>query len=104
MATGRGRRISVDGHTFKNEIDYRKYLGVRQLVSDGRLTGLEIYPKFPLVVRGSRVDVFEATFKFHDDRKREWRVVLVGASVSKAIQMKVHLFETLYEMPVERWA
>jgi len=30
-------------------------------VSDGRLTGLEIYPKFPLVVRGACVDTFEAT-------------------------------------------
>lgn len=94
----------MDGHSFKNEVDYRKYLGVRRLVSDGRLTGLEIYPKFPLVVRGACVDTFEATFKFHDARKGEWRVVLVGASISKPLQTKVHLFETLYEMPVERWA
>ncbi len=104
MATCRGRRISVDGHSFKNEIDYRKYLGVKQLVSDGRLTGLEIYPKFPLVVRGAKVDVFEATFKFYDNRKKDWRVVLVGANISKPLQTKVHFFETLYEMIVERWA
>ena len=73
-------------------------------MSDGRLTGLEIYPKFPLVVRGARVDTFEATFKFHDSRKGEWRVVLVGASISKPLQTKVHLFETLYDIHVERWA
>lgn len=94
----------MDGHAFKNETDYRKYLGIKQLVADGRLSRLEIYPRYPLVVRDVQVDTFEPTFRFYDHLKQTWRIVLVGANLGKPMKMKMHLFETLYEMPVERWA
>ena len=104
MATRRRRRISVDGHAFKSEVDYRKYLGLQEFIADGRLSQLEIYPVYPLVVRDVEVDHFEPTFRFYDHKKKRWRIILVGASINKALQIKVHLFETLYDIEVERWA
>jgi hypothetical protein len=100
----RGRRVCVDGHAFKNELEYRKYKGVIGLVQKQRLSDLRVHPKYPLRVNGELVGHFDATFEFYDEKERRTRVILVGAAHSPAVRMKLKLFETLNEVTVELWA
>jgi hypothetical protein len=100
----RGRRVCVDGHAFKNEVEYRKYRGVIEHVKTHRLSNLRVHPKYPLKVNGEMVGYFEATFEFYDEKERRTRVILVGAAHSPAVRMKLQLFEALNEVTVERWA
>lgn len=97
-------KISIHGYTFKNENEYRRYMGILGLVKEGRLSELDVNPKYDLIVNEQLIDSYCPTFIFKDVAKNQYRYIQVnGVSNNPALEMKIRLFSVLYEVEVERW-
>lgn len=97
-------RIRVDGHLFGNEHEYKRYLGITALVKSGRLKNLEVKPKFPLIVNDSLIDHYIPSFQFFDPIKNQDRFIQVmSGAVNPMLEIRIRLFEALYNHTVERW-
>lgn len=99
-------KISIDGYKFKNEMEYRRYRGILELVKEGRLKDFSVYPDYPLVVNEVQVDIFTPTFYFYDPIKDKKRVIQVmsSATVNSLLELRIKLFEALFLIHVERWS
>lgn len=99
-------KISIDGYKFKNEIEYRRYRGILELVKEGRLKKLTVYPEYPLIVNDIKVDVFIPTFSFYDPVKEKARIIqVISSAVSNPLlELRIKLFEALFPIQVERWS
>ncbi len=97
-------KISIDGHQFKNENEYRRYRGVLELVKEGRLTQLEVNPEYLLVVNDVWIESYSPTFRFYDPIKKEYRTIQVnGTHHNPNLELKIKLYQVLFETEVERW-
>lgn len=97
-------RISIDGYKFSNEHEYKRYLGLMELIKSGRLEKLYVKEKYPLVVNEIEVDSYSPTFKFYDPAKNEERFVQVMSGITnQLLELRIKLFEALYVCHVERW-
>lgn len=99
-----GQRIDVDGYSFRNERELQLYWGILKLVKDGRVSELEVHPKYPLTVNQKLIGHYQPTFRFLDRIRDEERFVQVVAGNNPFRDFKKALFEAVYEMPVEDWA
>jgi hypothetical protein len=93
-------KISYQGYRFNNEMEYRKYLGIMELIKVGRLKDLEVHPTFELVVNGYEIGSYTPSFTFYDPVKDQKRVVHVGLPSN---EIKAKLFHALYGVAVENW-
>ncbi len=97
-------KISIDGYHFNNEHEYKRYLGILELVKSGRLKDFDVKPACMLSVNDIVVDVYSPTFRFYDNEKKELRHVQVQSGAANSfLELKIRLFEALYEVHVERW-
>lgn len=98
-------KLWIEGHTFNNEREYRRYCGLRELAKEGRIDKLEVYPEFPLEVKGKLIAQYTPTFFFLDCSKNAYRVIQIkGKANNPFLELKVRLFEALFpEWTVEWW-
>lgn len=97
-------KISIDGHQFKNENEYRRYRGVLELVKEGRLKELEVNPEYLLVVNDVVIESYTPTFRFYDPVRKEHRTIQVnGTHHNGLLELRIKLYQVLYETEVERW-
>jgi hypothetical protein len=97
-------KIIVDGYHFKNENEYRRYKGLLALVKEGRIKLLEVHPKYMLMIHEIKVDEYTPTFRFHDSINNVERFIqVVNSTVSPVQELRIRLFEVLYNTRVERW-
>ena len=97
-------KISIDGHQFKNENEYRRYRGVLELVKEGRLKELEVNPEYLLVVNDVVIESYTPTFRFYNPVKKEHRTIQVnGTHHNGLLELRIKLYQVLYETEVERW-
>jgi len=99
-----GRRIDVDGYSFRNERELQLYWGLLKLVKDGRVSELEIHPKYPLTVNQRLIGNYQPTFRFLDQEQHRERFVQVVAGNNPFRDFKKALFEAVYQVKVEEWA
>jgi hypothetical protein len=57
---------TVDGFRFDSTREAERYLSLRQDQHDGKITALEVHPRFPLVVRGENCGDYEGDFAYLD--------------------------------------
>lgn len=98
-----GQRIDVDGYSFRNEQELRVYWGLLKLVKDGRVSELEIHPKYPLTVNQKIIGHYQPTFRFIDQVRHEERFVHVASGKNPFRDFKKKLFEAVYETTMEEW-
>lgn len=98
-----GRRISVDGYSFRNEQAVRAYFGLKSLARAGRVSSLEINPTFELVVNDRSVGTYSPTFQFFDKTIQQERYVHVISTKAQTRSLRMQLFEVLYNVEVEEW-
>mgnify|MGYP000853191350 CR=1 FL=1 len=97
-------RICIDGYKFTNEHEYKRYLGVMELVKAGRIKNLDVKPQFPLTVNETLVDHYIPSFHFFDPVKNQERFIQVmGGTHNPTLELRIRLFEALYNHTVERW-
>lgn len=99
-----GGRIDVDGYSFRNERELQLYWGLLKLVKDGRVSELEIHPKYPLTVNKMLIGNYQPTFRFLDQEQHRERFVQVVAGNNPFRDFKKALFEAVYQVKVEEWA
>lgn len=99
-----GGRIDVDGYSFRNERELQLYWGLLKLVKDGRVSELEIHPKYPLTVNQKIIGNYQPTFRFLDQEQHRERFVQVVAGNNPFRDFKKALFEAVYQVKVEEWA
>ena len=60
------RRTEIDGHSFASQREANRYGELRLLEQAGEISGLELQPKFPLIVNGQKVATYIADFRYVD--------------------------------------
>ena len=98
-----GQRIDVDGYSFRNERELQRYWGLLELVKDGRVSELDIHPKYPLTVNQKLIGQYQPTFRFLDQAQHGECFVQVVAGNNPFRDFKKALFEAVYETTVEDW-
>lgn len=58
------RKAQEDGYTFDSLMEQRRYRELKLLQQAGLITGLEVHPRYPLIVNGVKVCVYEADFRY----------------------------------------
>ena len=99
-----GRRIDVDGYSFRNERELQLYWGILKLVKDGRVSELEVHPKYPLTVNQKLIGHYQPTFRFLYRARNEELFMQVMSGNNPLRDFKKALFEAIYETTVKEWA
>lgn len=97
-------KLWLDGHAFKNEEEYRRYRGLRELFKEGQIDKLEVNPEYQLIIDGEFIATYIPTFCFFNKLKDQQQVVqIVGKASNPVMELKMRLFEVLYNINIERW-
>lgn len=56
--------VTIDGVRFASKAEGRRYAELKLLEKAGEIEGLELQPKFPLIVRGVNVGTYIADFRY----------------------------------------
>ena len=97
-------KLWLDGHSFKNEEEYRRYRGLRELHKEGQIEKLEVNPEYPLSVFEEIITTYTPTFCFYNKLKEQQQVIQVMTNKSNPVlELKMKLFEALYGIVIERW-
>lgn len=97
-------KIMLDGHAFNNENEYRRYRGLVQLLKEERINNLEVHPEYELLVHEVLIAKYIPTFKFFDNNKACYRYIqIMPRSNNQSLEIKIRLFEILYQQTIERW-
>ena len=99
-----GQKIHVDGYSFQNELELQVYWVLFKLAKDGRVSELEVHPKYPLTVNQKLVGSYRPTFSFLDQVRHEECFVQVTSGSNPFRDFKKALFEAVYQVKVEEWA
>lgn len=59
-------RTEVDGIKFASKAEARRYVELKDLQEAGKISNLELQPKFPILVHGIKVCSYIADFRYHD--------------------------------------
>jgi hypothetical protein len=97
-------KLYLEGHTFNNENEYRRYRGLVQLLKEGRIKNLQVNPEYELRVNDCYIAKYAPTFLFFDEARQTHRYIqIMPRSINPALEIKIRLFEVLYQLTVERW-
>jgi len=93
------RKTEMDGIVFDSIREAHRYAELKQLESAGEIIGLELQPKFPLVVNGERIAVYRADFRYCDSYGH---IVVedVKGFRTPVYKLKKKLFEAIYGMAI----
>jgi hypothetical protein len=86
----------VDGIRFASKKEARRYGELKLLLRAGEIHGLELQPRFPLIVNGKKVCVYVADFAYLDnDGNRVVEDVKSKATVTPLYRVKLKLLMAL---------
>ena len=66
------RRTWRDGIAFDSASEARRYGELRLMEQAGAITNLTVHKRYPLVVNGQRVAVYEADFDYYQPERARW--------------------------------
>lgn len=58
-------QIREDGIVFDSLREHKRYLDLRLLQRAGEISGLEVHPRYPLVVNDQKICIYEADFRYY---------------------------------------
>lgn len=58
--------VEVDGRRFASKREAARYLLLKARAAAGEIEGLELQPRYPLVVNGVKVAVYVADFRYRE--------------------------------------
>ena len=71
MTKYRAKHVIDGGIRFASKAEHRRWLELKMLVAAREIEGLELQPKFPLIVNGVKVCTYIADFRYIDRRTGE---------------------------------
>jgi hypothetical protein len=60
------RPVDADGFHFDSTAEYRRYEQLKLMLSAGVIGSVDVHPRYPLLVNGQKVCVYEADFAYQD--------------------------------------
>ena len=60
------RKVEIDGITFASKAEGHRYLELKLMEKVGEIGGLELQPRYPLVVNGVKIGLYKADFLYKD--------------------------------------
>ena len=94
----RNTRITVDGHNFMSIREADRYSVLKLLERAGKIKGLRLQPRYPLVVNGHKIATMVGDFEYLE----EGQIVTEDSKgvVTDVFRIKAALFKALYGRPV----
>jgi len=90
--------VTVDGHRFASKAEAARYRVLKAREDAGEIEGLELQPRFPLVVNGERVGVYVADFRYRE--KSEMVTEDVKGIRTPVYRLKKRLVKALYGIDI----
>lgn len=59
---------TIDGHKFPSKKEAMRYLALKHLERAGEIAGIELQPKFPVLIKGQPYCTYTADFAYFDKR------------------------------------
>ncbi len=91
----KNHKVEVDGVTFASKAEASRYASLKLLVRVGGIEGLELQPRFPLVVNGVKVATYVADFRYRVAATGEVVVEDVKGVRTPVYRLKKKLLEAL---------
>lgn len=87
---------TLNGYRFASRKEAGRYSELLLMERSGLITGLELQPKFPLVVNGIKVCVIIPDFQYRDSNTRKIVIEDTKGFRTDVYRIKKKLFEALY--------
>jgi len=94
----RAKRVEIDGHVFHSKIEAARYLELQLLERSGTITGLQLQPRFKLVVNDQPIATYVADFQYQENGKLI--VEDVKGVITPAYRLKKKLMKALYGIDI----
>lgn len=92
--------VTIDGIKFQSKSEGRRYEVLRDRQDEGKIEGLALQPKFPIVVNGVKVAEYRADFKYYDYDTRQWVIEDVKGARKAIYLLKKKLVEALHGVTI----
>lgn len=86
--------VEIDGHRFSSKAEGRRYAQLVLLQKLGEISGLELQPRFPIVIDGKLCATYVADFAYFTQGERV--VEDVKGMITPVYRLKKKLVEALY--------
>jgi hypothetical protein len=99
-------KARIDGHVFDSQAEARRYGELTLLARAGEIVGLEIHPRFNLVVNDVHVGHYKPDFSYQQARLGDALSDLVvedvksAPTLTEASALRMRLFSAIYGIPV----
>lgn len=90
----------IDGHKFPSQKEGRRYLELKLLERAGAISGLELQPKFPLIVNGAKICEYRGDFRYVDGDKGAVIIEDTKGFKTPEYRLKKKLVEALYGISI----
>ena len=64
-------KVKLDGHTFDSKAEAKRYGELKLLERAGKITDLEVHPKYDLVLNGVLIATYKPDFRYYDAVHRD---------------------------------
>lgn len=89
------RKVRLDGYVFDYIDESHRYLELKMLQQLGKISSLEVHPKWPIEINGIRVCFVELDFKYLDSHE-DWRHEDVKGADTAMFRLKRRMLEAAY--------
>lgn len=96
----RSKRTTVDGITFASKAEARRYGELKLLERAGKIQGLELQPRFDLVVMGRKVARYVADFAYTERATGKPVLEDVKGMKTPVYRLKAKLMQALYGITI----
>ena len=90
----------VDGHTFPSMAEANRYVDLKHLLEAGEIEHLELQPKYPIEVNGTKVCTYIADFRYWDAVKGVEVVEDVKGVATPIYRLKAKLVKATYGVEI----
>jgi hypothetical protein len=94
--------IYADGLCFRSQLEYHRYQELQLLVHMGLIRNLKTHTRYPLIVNGVKVGVYEDDFNYDDIATKQHVVEDCKCDPTRtdAYKMKKQLMKALYNIDI----
>lgn len=100
MSKYHARKTTVDGITFESKAEATAYQNRLLMQQSGDISGLELQPKFPLIVNGEKIGVYIADFRYLNHATNSVVVEDVKGVKTPVYRLKKKLVHALYGITI----
>jgi hypothetical protein len=91
---------SPDGIIFDSKKEYRRYVYLKNLASQGEIDQLELQPRYDIIVNGKKCGYYKADFQYFNSKLKKKVVEDVKGVRTPVFNLKKKLVEAIYSIEI----